>query len=142
MINYPIIFEAQAEASAGIKALWTVEASGYSTSCSIPGAFDGPGGALSPEDFFLMGLQNCFIATFKVFAEYSRLKYDALQVQAGLKVNKDVGGKPWMESVELDIVIVGVEDHKRAQLLINKTLENGFILRSVKTEITAKVKIN
>ena len=142
MITYPIKFEASAESLSGMNVPWNITASSFDASCSVPESFDGPGGTFSPEDFFMMSLQNCFVATFKVFAEYSRLTYSTLKVDAQLIVNKDDSGKPWMETVNLKIKIQGVEDTKKAHLLVKKTLENGFILRSVKSEIISEVEIN
>ncbi len=142
MINYPIQFQASAETTSGIQSQWKIEASNFKTTCSIPESFEGPGGTFSPEDFFLLSLQNCFIATFKVFAEYSRFSYESLSVQALLTVDKDTAEKPCMKSVHLKIHLLGVTDLKKAQLLANKTLESGFILRSVKTELTSEIKFN
>jgi len=143
MISYPVEFEASSESEFGIKSKWKVTASGIDIQCSIPKEFEGDGDALSPEDFFMMSLQNCFVATFKVFAEYSKLKFHRLLVDAKLKVDKDSENKPWMEEVKLKIQLLGVkqEDYKKAQLLIQKTLDNGFILRSVKSKIQSEIMI-
>ena len=139
MINYPVTFEASAVASAGMDSAWKVSAASYESTCSVPTAFEGPGGTFSPEDYFLLSLQNCFVASFKVFAQYSRLNFTTLKVDAQLSVNKDQDGKPWMESVQLKIHLSGADNEKKAQLLIAKTLENGFILRSVKTTIIPEI---
>ncbi len=144
MISYPVEFKAISESDFGIKTNWKVTASGFDVQCSIPKEFEGSGDALSPEDFFMMSLQNCFVATFKVFAEYSKLKFQRLLVEAKLKVNKDMENKPWMEEITLKIQLLGVktEDHKKAQLLVQKTLDNGFILRSVKCKIQSQINIH
>lgn len=142
MITYPVQFEAQAETNPGMAFAWNSLASTHQTVCSIPKEFDGPGGELSPEDFFLLSIQNCFIGTFKVFAEFSRLTFENLEVKSKLVVNKDVSGKPWMESIHMHISLSGVKDEKKLQLLINKTFENGFILRSVKTQITHELTLS
>jgi hypothetical protein len=41
--------------------------------------------------------------------------------------------------MKLKIEIAAPSDKKRAELLVKKTLENGFILQSVKTEIITEV---
>lgn len=136
MLSYPITFNGSASATSGMKTSWEVEASGFSEQCCVPAEFEGQGGTFSPEDFFLLALENCFVATFKVYAEYSKLNYQALNLKSQLIVDKDESGKPMMSAVHFDIELTGVSDEKRATLLVNKTLDSGFILRSVKTKIT------
>ena len=135
MINYPVHFQAVSHCEPGINSSWRVQSSGYDTQCSVPKEFEGCGECFSPEDFFLMSVQNCFVATFKVFAQYSRLNFESLNVSAKLKVDKDSEGKPWMEEVHLEINLQGIQENdlRKAQTLIQKTLDNGFILRSVKS---------
>ena len=136
MITYPVNFEASAQSQMGMKNPWIASASTLEVNCAVPREFDGPGGEFSPEDFFLLAVQNCFIGTFKVFAEFSRLHFESLNLNSKLVVNKDESGKPWMDSIHIKINISGLSDEKKLHLLINKTFENGFILRSIKTKIT------
>ena len=135
MISYPISFHGASRASSGIQNEWKVTSSGLDTTCSVPKEFEGSGGAFSPEDFFLLSLQNCFVATFKVYAEYSRLSFDQLNVTGELIVDKNDNLKPVMKACKLIIELYNPSDKKKSDLLIKKTLENGFILQSVKTEI-------
>ena len=138
MITYPVSFYGKSEASAGIQNDWQVTSSGFSSSCAVPREFEGCGGAFSPEDLYLLALQNCFVATFKVYAEYSKLNFTQLQVSGELIVDKNENNKPVMKTLKLKIEITQASDKKKAELLIKKTLENGFILQSVKTEIVAE----
>jgi organic hydroperoxide reductase OsmC/OhrA len=140
MLSYPINFKGSANATSGIKSSWEVEASGFSEKCCVPAEFEGEGGTFSPEDFFLLALENCFVATFKVYAEYSKLNYKALNIKTQLSVDKDESGKPMMSTIHFEIEIMDASDQKKATLLVNKTLESGFILRSVKTNITHELK--
>ena len=135
MISYPVSFHGASRASSGIQNEWKVTSSGLDTTCSVPKEFEGSGGAFSPEDFFLLSLQNCFVATFKVYAEYSRLSFDQLNVTGELIVDKNDNLKPVMKACKLIIELYNPSDKKKSDLLIKKTLENGFILQSVKTEI-------
>lgn len=135
MITYPVSFHGIGSTTSGIQTEWKVSSSNFETSCSVPKEFEGPGSAFSPEDFFLLALKNCFIATFKVYAEYSRLNFESLNIIGELIVDKNEQEKPVMKALKLKIELTNASDQKKALLLIKKTLENGFILQSVKTEI-------
>lgn len=141
MITYPIQFESTGETGPGIQTKWHSCASNNNIHCSVPKEFEGPGEAFSPEDLYLLAIQNCFIGTFKVFAEHSKLTYTNLEVTSNLIVDKDEHSKPWMDRIHLQITFSGVSDERRLKLLVNKTLETGFILRSVKTKITSELLI-
>jgi organic hydroperoxide reductase OsmC/OhrA len=140
MIAYPVSFYGQSNAQSGMQNKWTVMSSDFSSTCAIPKEFEGCGETFSPEDFFLLSLQNCFIATFKVYAEYSKLSFSNLQVSSELIVDKNEIQKPIMKSLKLNIQLTNTSDIKKADLLIKKTLENGFILQSVKTEIIPMIQ--
>jgi organic hydroperoxide reductase OsmC/OhrA len=139
MVNYPVSFFGVSDATSGIKTSWDVKSSDFQSKCSVPTEFEGSGEAFSPEDFFLLSLQNCFVATFKVYAEYSRLQFDQLTVSCELIVDKNENQKPVMKALKIKIELQNPSDKKKADLLIKKTLENGFILQSVKTEIIPEV---
>lgn len=141
MIQYPVQFFGQSEAGPGIQKSWSTEASGFSANCSVPKEFEGDGTFHSPEDFFLLAVQNCFVATFKVYAQYSRLTFNQLSVGSELEVNKTESGNTVMKSVTLKITLSGVSDEKKARLLVDKTLAQGFIIQSVKSEIKSQVTI-
>ena len=75
MVKYPMSFKAQAHSPAGIQSPWSSKAEAMPEkplTLAIPPEFEGPGGGFSPEDLYLLALENCFVATFKVFAEKSR----------------------------------------------------------------------
>ena len=93
----------------------------------------GPGGALSPEDLFNQALANCFVATFKVYAENSKLTFSNLNVKSKLVVDLDERRKPVMKEFFLDVEISGPSNADKAMLLAKKASESGFILNSVKT---------
>jgi len=73
VITYPIRFETKVSAAGGAANPWTSVSPSGPLSCAIPQEFEGPGGALSPEDLYAQALTNCFVATFQVMAEKSRL---------------------------------------------------------------------
>jgi organic hydroperoxide reductase OsmC/OhrA len=137
MITYPIRFSGESVATPGLGSTWETSASGMAVTCAVPKEFEGIGGELSPEDFYLLALQNCFVATFKVYAHYSNFTFEALKVRAELDVDKsDENQKPMMKEVRLNIELVGPANESKGRLLIKKTMENGFILQSVKTKVT------
>jgi organic hydroperoxide reductase OsmC/OhrA len=139
MITYPVRFTGKASAPAGMQESWATTASEQSFGCAIPEAFEGGGKAASPEDYFLLAVMNCFMATFKVYATYSKFDFTELGVDAVLLVDKSDEGRPCMHTVELDVRLTGATRRERAQLLVDKTLANGFILQSLKTRLTVSL---
>lgn len=142
MITYPISFHGESLAGQGIQSEWKVTSSSFKSNCAVPKEFEGSGKAFSPEGFFLLSLQNCFVATFKVYAEYSKLNFDFLKVTGELVVDKNESNRPVMKTLKLNIQITNPSDKKKSDLLIKKTLDNGFILQSVRTEIVTEVMYN
>lgn len=142
MIIYPIKFQGSAKATPGMQVSWKTHASDTFLPCSIPPQFEGDGTHASPEDFFLLAVMNCFVATFKVYASYSKLAFDDVGVTANLIVDKNDEGKPCMRSVEMFVRLSGVANPERARMLVDKVLANGFILQSVKSELITHVSFD
>lgn len=137
MVQYPLNFYSKAKAGRGIEGLW--ESRGHEQDqspiqCAVPKEFQGPGGGYSPEDLYGLALVNCFVATFKVFAERSRLDFETLEVSAHLIVDRDEAGTPWMKKITLEIELQGVPDSQKALRLLDKTSGQCLIHNSVKTE--------
>jgi organic hydroperoxide reductase OsmC/OhrA len=141
MNQYPLHFKAEAQAVSGIQSTWTMNSYSKETSCAIPPEFDGPGNGFSPEDLFAQALTNCLIGTFKVYAENSKLNFDQIKIQTELSVDTNESRKVCMKKCHLDILLVNPSNIDKAQLLIKKSFESGFILNSVKTELTYKLVI-
>lgn len=135
MQSYPISFHAHAKSDSGIASVWNIESAGHGLTCAIPPEFDGPGGGLSPEDLFAQALTNCFVATFKVYAEKSKLAFGSLEVKSELVVAVGDAGKPVMQSCLIKVDIQGCEKPDRIRTLAQKAFESGFILNSVKTKL-------
>lgn len=142
MINYPILFIAKSESPAGTQRTWTSSSSEIENVCAIPVEFEGPGGGLSPEDLFAQALCNCFLATFKVFAEKSRINYSDVSAIAELSVDLDVDKKPIMKTCLLKVVISGSEVPGRVRMIAERAFRSGFILNSVKTEVSLDLNIH
>lgn len=141
MISYPISFYGESMTKPGIESPWLTRASGFEGTCSIPTSFEGPGTDLSPEDYFLLAIKNCFVATFKVYAAYSSLSYRQLHVTAELVVDKNDLGRPVMSSVRLNVELYHPSDLKKAQKIFDKAMASGPILCSVKTQIQSQLQI-
>jgi uncharacterized OsmC-like protein len=138
MIQYPLSFKVSSSANSGIQHPWTstFTPSGEEPVISlvaIPREFEGPGGGYSPEDFYALALVNCFVATFKVFAEKSNLIFSDLECEAALVVDRDEKGIPWMSSFHLKGILSGTVDPERTRRILDKTSQACMILNSVKT---------
>lgn len=133
MIHYPMEFTSETVALNGVNSNWTTRSKYEESQLSIPPEFMGPGGALSPEDLFNQALTNCFVATFKVYAENSKLTFENLKVESRLVVDVDDKKKPVMKEFFLKAQISAPSNPEKAILLAKKASETGFILNSVKT---------
>ncbi len=140
MMKYPMTFTVQSLSESGIQSKWVTHAPNYfeKIPLSIPPEFNGPGEAFSPEDLYAMALQNCFVATFKVFAEKSRLQFQIIQVTSHLEVDRNEQGQPWMSRIELQIHLYGINQRDLAERVLQRTSENCMILNSVNTKKSFK----
>lgn len=140
MIQYPQYYEARSRSASGMDSQWKSAAGkGPELACAIPPEFEGPGGGASPEDFYAMALLNCFVATFKVFAQKSRISFREIEAGGVLTVDRDEKGVPWMARFKLAATVHGVSspnDRERVMGLLEKTSKSCMILNSVKTEKT------
>ena len=141
MIQYPISFYASAKSDFGIQSRWTMESQKIDSLCAIPNEFEGPGGALSPEDLFAQALTNCFIATFKVYAEKSKVHFQEVSVQTELIADIGENRKPVMKTCNFKIHIRGSEYPDRLKTLAEKAFASGFIINSVKTNLNMELRI-
>lgn len=142
MNSYPMTFQAKATSEFGINSLWQVQSSEIQTTCSIPPEFDGPGGGLSPEDLFAQALTNCFVATFKVYAEKSKLKFSEVYAKTDLIVDLDENKKPIMKEAHMSVSISGAEQPERIRQIAQRAFQSGFILNSVKTKLNLNLEIH
>lgn len=140
MISYPLKFESSTESDCGMNSLWKTRSDQFENTCSIPKEFQGPGGGLSPEDLYNQALTNCFVATFKVYAENSKLTFEKLVVDSKLVVDLDERKKPVMKEFHLSARIHNASNPEKALMLAKKASESGFILNSVKTEKYFEIK--
>jgi len=97
-----------------------------------------PGNEVSPEDLYLLSLLNCLIATFKVFAEKSKLGYARLDGFANLNLIQKPSGQTYFENINIKLELFSSENHDKAKRLFNKVESQSMIVNSVIT----KVEIN
>lgn len=142
MIRYPIAFTSATTAACGMQTNWKTTSQFEESSVSIPPEFMGPGGGLSPEDLFNHSLANCFVATFKVYAENSKLTFDSVTVDSRLMVDLDEKKRPVMKDFFLKATITNPSNPEKALLLARKASESGFILNSVKTQCHFEFEIS
>jgi len=143
MFQFPMKFKVKSTSAAGTQSAWTTKAQSfdYHVPMAIPPEFEGPGNGLSPEDIYAMALQNCFIATFKVFAEKSKLQYETVSIESVLEVDIDENKRPWMARIHLHVTLTGSDQKEKAQRILEKTAQSCMILNSVKTEKTFKFDV-
>lgn len=134
MIQYPLEFQSSGKSLSGMATTWRAVSGLNESVCAIPPEFSGPGGGLSPEDLFNQALSSCFIATFKVLAQNSKLAFESVEVSSNLTVAPgEESGRPIMKEFLLEARILGASDTRKALLLAKKASESGFVLNSVKT---------
>jgi peroxiredoxin-like protein len=136
MVQYPMKFSVSSVSNSGTQEAWTAKAQSldFEVPISIPTEFDGPGTGLSPEDLYAMALQSCYIATFKVFAEKSKLSFSSISVESVLDVDRDEKGRPWMARIHIHVQLRGVSQKENALRILEKTSQSCMILNSVNTQ--------
>lgn len=141
MDKLPMDFSSEATATGNFDDSWNISSGAAQSTCAIPREFGGSGGGFSPEDLFLQALMNCFVGTFKVYAKVSKINFSKVSVSGKLTVDQDSSKKISMKTAVLDIEVFGVDRPDRIETIVAKTLREGFILNSVKTEILHSLRI-
>lgn len=102
----------------------------------------GVGGIWSPEHLFVSSVSSCFMTTFLAIAEFSKLDFENLEVEAVGKLDK-VDGKFVVSEIVLKPELMLVEDKHadKAKRIMEKAEAACLISRSIKTEITLKPKV-
>ena len=135
MVNYPVDFEAKAEASQDSDDWSLATSEGLETEMSTPEDFGGDSENPSPEDLFNASLSSCILATFKITAERKDLDYQKITVNSKTSLDRNEDGRPVMKSAELQVEVKGVSDIELAKEVARITEKNCFIHNSVKTDV-------
>ena len=141
MHKLPVNFFSEAQSTGQFENPWSIQSGTVNALCAVPVEFGGMAGGFSPEDLFLQSLMNCFIGTFKVYAKASRIHFTDLSVRGQLTVDHNEKRQIFMKSVFLKITVHGSDRPERIETLVAKTIRDGFILNSVKTEIRHSIEI-
>lgn len=134
MYKFPMNFSATSSSRSGIQTPWVSSAAGFQSQVAIPEAFEGSGKGLSPEDLLAQAMLNCFFATFKVFAEKSRLDFSSIDGNAALTLNREQKSPPRITHIQLNIRLSGASDPSKAERILQKTKSNCLIINAVQID--------
>lgn len=141
MIKYPLFFKAAASSESGIHKSWTSGAGELlPIQCAIPVEFQGPGDGYSPEDLMAMTVINCFIATFKVFAERSGLTFDGIEAEALLEINRDTSGKVGVTNIQINVLLKKPSDSVKAEGILAEAKKNCLMANALKASCEFKMR--
>lgn len=138
MLTYPLKFSVSAHAKPGVNINWETSSASQEKilTASIPPEFAGPGGGFSPEDLYALAIVNCFVATFKVYAEKSQLNFEDVKADLTLEVDRDEKGFPWMARAQMQVTLKKPSAKDKAESLLQKALKGCLVMNSIKTEKT------
>lgn len=136
-------FQVKSAAQPGINVNWQTSAHSMDTAlpAAVPHEFLGPGGGFSPEDFYSLAIVNCYVATFKVYAEKSNLNFDEITADVTLEVDRDEKGFPWMARAHLNVQLYRPSSKEKAQAVLDKALKGCLVMNSIRTEKTTTLQI-
>jgi organic hydroperoxide reductase OsmC/OhrA len=143
MANFPMTFSAQASSPSGITTPWSTSTpTSPELACAIPAEFEGTATGASPEDLFILALTNCFIATFKVVAEKSKVAFGDLKARSTLTLDRGADGVPWVAAAHLHFTLTGSANAERATRLLERVSKQCMIINSVKTAVSFEFTVS
>ncbi len=110
---------------------------------ATPPQFDGGvEGTWSPEHLFVSSVSSCFMTTFVAIAEYSKLNFENLSVNATGKLSKEDGKFVVSEiTMNPELTIADEKFADKAKRIMEKAEEACLITRSIKTTIHFEPKV-
>ena len=109
---------------------------------AAPPEFGGEPGLWTPEHLLLGAVATCYVSTFRVIAERSKLDVHGLEVFVEGIISKEQGGFRFTEIVIRPAITVEREqDCERAQRLAEKAEDACLVSRSLSAKITAEYKV-
>jgi organic hydroperoxide reductase OsmC/OhrA len=134
-MDLPIEFNSNITSASGLNSSWISMSKNGSITTDVPSEFGGSGQGFSPEDLFALSLGNCFLGTFKVVAQNSKLNYESINISVRLIVDKNNEYGPIMNEAFLAIELLGCDHLDRAERILKKVSQTGMILNSVRTKL-------
>jgi peroxiredoxin-like protein len=133
-------------------AIWTMRRRGIvsaedvprTINFSAPPEFQGEPGLWTPEHLLVASVATCFLATFRAFAEYSRLQVLRLEVEAEGLLEKEEGGFRFTQiMVRPRLAIADAADEERAYRMLEKAERACLISRSLSShmELQSQVEV-
>ncbi len=109
---------------------------------AAPPEFGGEPGLWTPEHLLLGSVATCYVATFRVIAERSKLPVSHLEVFIEGVITKEEGGFRFTEIMLRPVITIErQEDAERAHRLAEKAEHACLVSRSLSSKITLECKI-
>jgi peroxiredoxin-like protein len=133
-----------------VSAHWTMHKRGIVEGESIPRTinfaappeFGGEPGLWTPEHLLLAAVSTCFTATFRAIAEFSKLEFSGLELNAEGTVEKQEGGLRFSRILLKPVLVIHDEkDRERAGRLLEKAERSCLVSRSLACTILLEPKI-
>jgi len=137
-------FEVTAASQQGASSQWIAQSLDLPPIPSaIPPEFMGPGGGYSPEDLFAISLLNCLIATFKVYAEKSKITFQEIKGKVDLTVDRLAGESGFaMTQADVFFDITGASDVERTRKILDSAIKDCAVSNSIKSGKTFHINIS
>jgi len=101
-----------------------------------PAQFGGPGDIWSPEDLLMASLSSCFVLSFRVIAQMSKLDWNALEVTAEGELDKVERVMKFTRVKLIARLKIGIDaDADKAGRLLQKAESSCFVSNTLNCEI-------
>lgn len=102
----------------------------------------GPGGGYSPEDLFALAVLTCIMATFKAYAEKSKILFSEIKGRASLTVDKqpDESGIA-MSHIDIFFDVTGAPDAEKTRKLLEAAIKDCAVSNSIKSGKTFHIHV-
>jgi len=131
-------------------AIWTMKRRGIVSAQEVPRTinfssppeFQGEPGMWTPEHLLVAAVATCFLATFRAFAENSKLHVVQLEVETEGLLEKEEGGFRFTRIVVRPrLTIADPVDQERAQRLLEKAERACLISRSLSSHVELQARV-
>jgi peroxiredoxin-like protein len=110
---------------------------------AAPADFDGPGDAWSPEQLLLAAVEACFLLTFRVIAQASRIEFTALKVAGEGIVDRAGGGMRFTEIVlRPRVALPAGADPERVRRALERAERMCLVSASLSTPVRLEPEIS